>query len=161
MSVYVRPRQPEDLELCVDVLARVHAAGGYPTNWPVDPARWLMPSDLVKAWVAGTDDLPVAGHIILTTAHVGAPGRQTAEVERLFVAPEAQRQGVGRELMRHVQGWAVDNDVDLRLWVTDHLEAAQALYAKSGFSLAETGIADWTGADGEPIVVHRYDWSAQ
>jgi GNAT superfamily N-acetyltransferase len=76
------------------------------------------------------------------------------------VAPEAQRQGVARELMRHVRDWAVDNDVDLHLWVTDHLEAAQALYANSGFSLAETGIADWTGTDGEPIVVHRYDWSA-
>lgn len=161
MSVFVRARQLEDLESCVDVLARVHAAGGYPTNWPVDPARWLTPSGLVEAWVAGTGEVPVAGHMILTKAHAGLPGRETAEVGRVFVDPEVRRQGVARVLMRHVQVWAVDNGVDLHLWVTDQMSAAQALYKECGFSLAETGIADWTGPDGEPIVVHRYDWIAR
>lgn len=37
----VRARRPHDIPGCVDALAAVHAAGGYPMPWPADAAGWL------------------------------------------------------------------------------------------------------------------------
>jgi GNAT superfamily N-acetyltransferase len=158
LSVNIRVRGSVDLSACVDVLARVHAGGGYPTNWPADPARWLTPSGLIEAWVASVGDVAVAGHMVVTQAHDGQDGRTAAEIGRLFVDPEARRQGVARALMRHATDWAAGRGVDLTLWVTDHLHAAQALYERTGFQLAETSVADWTTPDGQSVTVHRYDW---
>lgn len=152
---------------CVDVLARVHADGGYPTNWPADPARWLTPSGLIEAWVAGTGGMPVAGtggmpvagHALVSRV-AGRPHRRpAAEFGRLFVDPAARRQGIAQALLRHAKEWAAVRDLDLVLWVTDHLRAARTLYAGAGFTLTRTEVADWTAPDGSPVTVHRYDWS--
>jgi GNAT superfamily N-acetyltransferase len=154
MSACIRTRQPADLPACVDVLARVHAAGGYPTNWPADPARWLTPPDLIEAWIASVDGAAVAGHMVITRA----AGCAVAEVGRLFVDPAVRRQGIAHALVRHATEWAVAQGADLTLWVTDHLRAAQALYERAGFERAATAVADWTAPDGQPVTVHRYDW---
>lgn len=140
------------------MLARVHESGGYPTNWPSDPARWLMPRDLIDAWVAGAADGAIAGHMVLTKAQVAGRGPATAEVGRLFVDPAVRRLGVARALIRHAQNWAVENKSHLNLWVADHLHAARELYEGSGFRLAETSMANWSTPDGQPVLVHRYDW---
>jgi GNAT superfamily N-acetyltransferase len=167
LSVSIRVRGSVDLSSCVDVLARVHAVGGYPTNWPADPARWLTPSGLIEAWVASVGDVAVAGHMVITQPHGGEVGhgglgghggRAAVEIGRLFVDPEARRQGVARALMRHATDWATERGTGLTLQVTDHLRAAQALYERTGFQLAETSVAHWTTPDGQPVTVHRYDW---
>jgi GNAT superfamily N-acetyltransferase len=162
MPVGIRVREPSDLDGCVDALGRVYATGGYPTNWPADPARWLSPSGLIKAWVASTDDIPVAGHALVSKLpdDVGktGDGRPAVEFGRLFVAPAARRQGVAQVLIRHAKDWAEDHHMDLVLWVTDHLTAARTLYASTGFTLATTEVANWTAPDGSPVTVHRYDW---
>lgn len=143
---------------CVDVLARVHADGGYPTNWPADPARWLTPSGLIEAWVAGTGEIPVAGHAIISQVIGRAHCPPAAEIGRLFVDPAARRQGIAQALLQHAKEWAAVRDVDLVLWVTDHLTAARTLYEGAGFTLTETAVADWTAPDGSRVTVHRYYW---
>jgi GNAT superfamily N-acetyltransferase len=154
--VRVRPREGADLELCVQGLAAVFRDGGYPTNWPADPGGWLSPDGVVGAWVASTDGLAVAGHVLLLWRAADAGGEGPAEVSRLFVVPAARRRGVAQALLRRAIDWATAHELDLVLDVTDHSGAAQALYEQAGFHRAETGIAGWTAPDGQPVTLHRY-----
>jgi ribosomal protein S18 acetylase RimI-like enzyme len=147
----IRNREAADLGLCVEALAMVHRTSGYPTNWPADPARWLTPSGIVHAWIATTGELPVAGHLLLRQLPSSA-----VEVSRLYVVPAARRQGVALALLRKAIEWAAANERDLVLEVTDHLQAARALYEQVGFRLVSTGRADWTTPDGQPVTLHRY-----
>jgi len=152
----IRNRDEADLSLCVEALRAVYQAGGYPVNWPADPAQWLRPSEILQAWVAATDDLPVAGHVILRQP----PGAgRSAEVSRLFVVPAARRQGVASALLEAAMRAAAENDLDLFLDVTDDLQAARALYERAGFRLVSTAQADWTTPDGHSVTLHRYVWS--
>jgi GNAT superfamily N-acetyltransferase len=114
---------------------------------------------MLEAWVAGTGEIPVAGHAIISRAGGGPHCRPVAELGRLFVDPAARHQGVARALIRHAKHWAAARDLDLVLWVTDHLTAAQQLYASAGFARTGTETARWTAPDGSPVTVHRYDWS--
>jgi GNAT superfamily N-acetyltransferase len=150
--VRIRPREGADLELCVQGLAAVFQDGGYPTNWPADPGGWLSPDGIAGAWVASTEGLPVAGHVLL----LRLSGEGPAEVSRLFVVPAARRRGVAQALLRRAIDWATAHELDLVLDVTDHSGAAQALYEQAGFHRAGTGIAGWTTPDGRPVTLHRY-----
>ena len=152
----VRNRDEADLGKCVEALRSVYEAGGYPVNWPADPAQWLRQSEILQAWVAATDDVPVAGHVILRQS----PGAgRSAEVSRLFVVPAARRQGVASALLEAAMHAAAENDLDLFLDVTDDLRAARALYERAGFRLVSTAQADWTTPDGHSVTLHRYAWS--
>ena len=82
-----------------------------------------------------------------------------AEVSRLFVAPAARRRGVAQALLQQAMHWAAANEQDLVLEVTDHLQAAWALYERAGFRRAGTKRADWTTADGQPVTLRQYRWS--
>lgn len=152
----IRNRDEADLSACVEALRTVYQASGYPVNWPADPARWLQPSQALQAWVAATDDTPVAGHVILRQPP--AAGR-SAEVSRLFVVPAARRQGIASALLEAAMRSAAANDLDLFLDVTDHLRGARALYQRAGFRLVSTAQADWTTPDGHAVTLHRYAWS--
>jgi ribosomal protein S18 acetylase RimI-like enzyme len=152
----IRDREDGDLERCVRVLAAVYETGGYPTNWPADPARWLTPDGIACAWVASTATEPVAGHLILRRPDGDPAAERAAEVSRLFVAPAAQRQGVAQALLDQAIGWASANGLDLVLDVTDELRAARALYQRAGFQLTGTTVADWTTPGGQPVTLHRY-----
>jgi ribosomal protein S18 acetylase RimI-like enzyme len=152
----IRNRDEPDLSTCVEALRTVYQASSYPVNWPADPAQWLRPSEILQAWVAATDDMPVAGHVILRQP----PGAgRSAEVSRLFVVPAARRQGVASALLEAAMRAATENDLDLFLDVTDDLRAARALYERAGFRLVSTAQADWTAPDGHPVTLHRYAWS--
>jgi len=153
--IRIRNRDEADLTACVEALRTLNQASGYPSNWPADPVRWLRPAGTRYAWVAATDDTPVAGHLILRQSPATA---RSAEVSRLFVTPAAHRQGVASALLQAAMNTAAEHDLDLFLDVTDHLQAAQALYRRVGFRLASTAPADWTTPDGHPAVLHRYTW---
>jgi ribosomal protein S18 acetylase RimI-like enzyme len=152
----IRHREETDIGACVEALRATHQASGYPTNWPADPARWLRPSRTLQAWVAATDDIPVAGHVILRQP---PSGERSAEVSRLFVVPAARRQGIASALLEAVMRSADANGLDLFLEVTDHLRGARALYQRDGFRRVSTEQADWATPDGRPVTLHRYAWS--
>jgi ribosomal protein S18 acetylase RimI-like enzyme len=152
----IRHRDETDLSMCVNALRSVYQAGGYPVNWPADPAQWLRTPETLRAWVAETDDLPVAGHVVLRQSPGAA---RSAEVSRLFVVPAARRKGVAFALLAAAMRAAAENDLDLFLDVTDDLRAARALYERAGFRLVGTAIADWTTPDGHSVTLHRYAWS--
>lgn len=159
--IRIRNREAADIDMCVQALTTVHQTSGYPTNWPADPARWLAPAGVVRAWVATTNALPVAGHVILRQLPASATGERTAEVSRLFVIPAARRQGIGMALLQETIHCATTNELDLVLEVTDHLRAARALYERAGFGMVSTKRADWAAPDGRPMTLHQYTWSYQ
>jgi ribosomal protein S18 acetylase RimI-like enzyme len=159
--IRIREREAADLGWCVQALAEAHRTSGYPTNWPADPARWLTPPGIVRAWIAGTAELPVAGHVILRQLPASPAGQAAAEVSRLFVAPAARRQGVAQALLQQAMHWAEVNEQGLVLEVTDHLQAARALYERAGFRRVGTEQADWTAPGGQPVTLHQYRWTHQ
>lgn len=159
--IRIRKREAADIGLCVRALAAVHQTSGYPTNWPADPARWLTPSGLARAWIATTQGLPIAGHVILRQQPASGTSEPAAEVSRLFVVPAARRQGIALALLQKAIHWAAANELGLVLEVTDHLRAARALYQRAGFRMVNTKQADWTAPDGRPVTLHQYAWSRQ
>lgn len=157
--IQIRAREAADVGLCVGVLAEVHRTSGYPTNWPADPAGWLTPAETVGAWVAASNEVTVAGHLLLRRLPANSAGQAIAEVSRLFVAPSARRQGVAQALLDQAMHWATANSHDLVLEVTDNLGAARALYEQAGFRRSGTQRADWTTPEGQPVILHRYTWN--
>lgn len=156
--IRVRDRAAADIGSCVQALAAVHESSGYPSIWPADPARWLTPSRSLRAWVAATSEIPVAGHVVLRQPPPGAASEQVAEVSRLFVVPAGRRQGIARALLEHVMSWATARELDLMLDVEGQALAAMALYEAAGFRLTGARQADWTGPDGQPVTLHGYAW---
>ena len=90
---------PADLPGCVRSLRAAHAADGYPSRWPADPAAWLRPAGVLEAWVATRDGV-VAGHVCVTREGDGCA------VSRLFVTPEGRGSGLGAALLAEVTTWA-------------------------------------------------------
>ena len=141
--ISIRPRDPEDLDGCVEVLARVHAADGYPAAWPDDPGRWLMPSRLLGAWVAGRAGALV-GHVGLSgaspgpsaeywSASTGLPPDRLGAVRQLFVAPDARGDGLGERLLSHATAAALRQGLHPVLDVIEKNRTATALYERLGW----------------------------
>lgn len=143
----VRDRRPADLPACVAALRAVHLADGYPLRWPPDPAEWLSPARLGRAWVAELPDIGLAGHVAVL------PG-QPAELSRLFVVPAARRRGVAEALVAQAVSWA---GLPLTLDVVDEGRSrAIAFYESRGWKFTHTSVADWTGPDAEPVRLRHY-----
>jgi len=159
-DICIRTRELADLDGCVAALASVHESGGYPTNWPADPARWLTPSGTINGWVAACEG-SIVGHAVLRFPSFSTVSQSAVELSRLFVTPEVRRKGIAAALMQATMRWAAAKDLDLELEVTDHLQAARALYERSGFRLVATKQADWTTPDGAPVTLHHYAWNRE
>jgi GNAT superfamily N-acetyltransferase len=159
-QICIRTREPADLDSCVAALASVHKFGGYPTNWPADPARWLAPPGTIHGWVAASGG-SIAGHAILRQPGFSTFGDSAVELSRLFVTPATRRTGIASALVQAAMRWAAARDLDLELEVADHLQAARALYERSGFRLIATKQAGWTAPGGAPVVLCHYAWSRE
>ncbi|MFI6708024.1 GNAT family N-acetyltransferase [Nonomuraea sp. NPDC050478] len=139
----IRPRDPADLDACVEALFQVHGADRYPVDWPDDPRGWLSPADLASAWIAAEAGA-VLGHVGLT---------RDGEVTRLFVTPAARGRGLAAGLLGSVRA-AVRGP--LKLEVSAEGEAAIAFYERSGWRRVRSSRADWINAAGEPALLHHY-----
>ncbi|MGW6057126.1 GNAT family N-acetyltransferase [Streptomyces sp. NPDC055189] len=154
-AVRVRPRTDPDLPACVEALAQVHEADGYPTNWPDDPAGWLTGGSLVGVWVAELDGR-VTGHValcrsgaddvapVLWSRREGVPVDGTAVVSRLFVAPGARGHGLGARLLARVAAEAGDLGLQPVLDVVESDTSATALYERTGWRFLGTGEQHWS-----------------
>ncbi|MFG1908813.1 GNAT family N-acetyltransferase [Kribbella sp. NPDC048928] len=123
----IRERRDNDLAVCVELLGAVHEQAGYPINWPGDPGGWLTPEGALGCWVAVGEDEQVVGHVVLTAVE------DRAEVERLFVDPQATRQGIGRQLLEHCVRTADELGRKLSLEVVDNRGAAITVYRRAGW----------------------------
>lgn len=163
VSVSVRVRLEEDFPGCVQALAAVRAADGYPTWWPADPAEWLSPRGSSTAWVAEYAGA-VAGHVGMVrgvddpalTDLTGVPASRLAAVTRLFVAPSARGRGIGTLLMERVHRYAAEDGLQLMLDVVDDGGPAIALYDRLGWRVVDHRLADWTTPEGHRPPVRIY-----
>ncbi|MHA6617468.1 GNAT family N-acetyltransferase [Pseudonocardia sp. DLS-67] len=160
-DVMIRDREPTDVPRCVEALAEVHEADGYPIAWPADPAGWLSPSNLLQGWIAERSD-SIVGHVVLARGG-DAPdglqpdGRPLAVVKRLFVTPSARRQGIGEQLLAPGQAWAVRSGLSLILDVAElGSGAAIALYERAGWRHTASATADWTTPEGGSVTMRYY-----
>lgn len=86
-------------------------------------------------WVSGA---PPAGF-----AHVYAADATTAKLDKLYVHPERQRQGMGAGLLRACIDWARRQDLPvLRLQVNRGNTQAIHAYEKYGFRIVESRVFD-------------------
>ncbi|MFJ4775355.1 GNAT family N-acetyltransferase [Streptomyces sp. NPDC088762] len=176
----IRRRKHTDLEACAGVLAEVHAADGYPLNWPDRPTEWLSPPGLLTAWVAERAGR-VAGHIGLScngtsdaapavwSRHTGVPAETTAVISRLFVSPTARGHGIGARLLTHAARAAHALSLHPVLDVAASDKTATALYDRLGWTHLATVNQQWSPTQTVPVhcyaapapTAHRYWRTAQ
>ncbi|HEY1016387.1 MAG TPA: GNAT family N-acetyltransferase [Herpetosiphonaceae bacterium] len=84
--------------------------------------------------------------------------RWGSHLANLHVARSAQRQGVGRELMRAVAQWAAAAypGAGLFLWVVEANAGARRFYELMGGASVEADV--WHAPDGSAIAKLRYAW---
>jgi GNAT superfamily N-acetyltransferase len=163
----------------VQSLREVHAADGYPSRWPEDPAAWLAPSRLAEAWVAtdpssrngrradDADGCPIgsiAGHIgavvgvdePMFTDATRRPPAQLVKASMLFVTPSARGRGVAVELMAAFTDYAHRHELCPVLDVVEDGTSAIKLYERLGWRLAGRQAAEWTDAEGRHPTVRVY-----
>lgn len=159
----VRPRTDADLPSCVAALAEVHEHDGYPVHWPADPQDWLSPA-LLGAWVVGPPDVVLA-HVLLVAATatdhllaaaVDADIGDLALVSRLFVRPDARRNGLARWLLDTATDAAGHRRVALEVDVT--AAGAVTCYQAAGWQLVGTAEVRWLDLSGQPARMHQFLW---
>ncbi|MBV2152675.1 GNAT family N-acetyltransferase [Kitasatospora sp. SUK 42] len=164
-GVGVRRRRADDLADCVRVLADVHAADGYPADWPERPAAWLTPEGLLAAWVAEADGR-LTGHVGLSRSGPGgvAPGlwslrtggrpELTAVIERLYVDPGARGRNTGARLLERAVAHARALGLHPVLDVLATDTAALALYRRLGWTPLGRGEQRWPS--GRTVLLHCF-----
>jgi GNAT superfamily N-acetyltransferase len=146
-TVLIRAKTEADTAGCVDLLSQVHRRDRYPLHLPpTGLADFLAGRHEVAGWVAEQDGR-IAGHVALHYPResptlavagdaTGLPVDGLALVSRLFVAPAARRNGLGRVLLRHATDQAQAFGRRAVLDVRRELTAAVALYESEGWHRA-------------------------
>ena len=120
----IRPAIPTDREALVDIWLRsVRATHSFLSEQDIQSllpaARDYLTSDEPEFWALCSD----------SGAAVGFMGMSGSKMESLFLAPEFQRRGAGRRLVRHAQALHGELTVD----VNEQNAAARAFYEACGF----------------------------
>ncbi|WP_219376767.1 GNAT family N-acetyltransferase [Citrobacter sp. Colony322] len=86
----------------------LHGTGSFETD-PPDAHEMLARLEKIRSlglpWVVALQEDKVIGYCYLTRYRERYAYRYTLE-DSIYIAPTAQRQGVGKALLRHVIGWA-------------------------------------------------------
>ena len=140
----IRERRADDLDELVAVATRVREVDSYPMFLPDgDFVRFLTRPTPVDAWVAVEGD-ELVGHVALHDTTSKPVMRLVAErrsaqppvyVARLLVDPDWRGHGLGRRLLEHARGAAVDAGHTPFLDVVDAPATAAAigLYRSDGW----------------------------
>lgn len=139
----VRLRGDADVVACVRLAEIVHANDGYPVYLSGDLVSFLVEPDAIGAWVAVHDD-EIVGHVALhpgrtgavtdlATEKTGMPASCFGVVTRLLVSPRTRRSGIGRALLDHASGAAMQLGLRPILDVVDRHMSAIRLYESGGW----------------------------
>jgi ribosomal protein S18 acetylase RimI-like enzyme len=144
MAITIRPYQPSDQPQIRSLHDRTPPAG----SMYLGPQVWFpdlddIPGNFLAFWVA--TEPARAGERVVGMVGVEAPDDEVppsvlggragvVRLQHMRVAPERQRQGVGRRLTETVVEWARDHSYKVViLETTPQQEAALALYTAMGF----------------------------
>lgn len=142
-ATLIRPREPQDVPLLVDLLAEQQLQTGYPMRWPLPfpVEQFIVRGNEERAWVAVRAG-QVVGHVSVGrvddqeaaevfTRETGA--HHLACIGVLFVAPAARGSGVGGLLLDTAVAWADDQGRQPVLDVAARHAVAHAVYRHRGW----------------------------
>ena len=99
---------------------------------PIDPSDFEDP--LGQFYVAHLEGAPVATGAWRRSAVQALGAEVTAEVKRMYVVPAAQRRGVGRRMLAHLEVTAAEAGIEVMVLETGMKQPeAIALYTSSGY----------------------------
>lgn len=132
----IRKMQPADLEPALELwLAANLQAHGFidPAYWHdnLEPLRQMLPQAEVYVYAEAAESAPLA--------LIGLEGDYIAG---LFVAPEAQTQGIGKQLLDYAK--ILRSQLTLRVYRQN--ERALNFYQREGFQITDSQIDEATGA---------------
>jgi ribosomal protein S18 acetylase RimI-like enzyme len=129
---------PDAMLLIAEVQAEYVARYGGRDNTPLDPLMFEPPlgSFYVGYMDLGDASRPVASGAWRAHDDVEAFGtRRTAEVKRMYVAPDARARGVARTMLAHLEQAAVEAGAEAMILETGTAQPeAMALYESSGYT---------------------------
>jgi GNAT superfamily N-acetyltransferase len=129
---------PDAMLLIAEVQAEYVARYGGPDNTPLDPLMFEPPlgSFYVGYLELGESPRPVASGAWRAHDDVEAFGtRITAEVKRMYVAPDARGRGLARTMLAHLERTAAEAGAEAMILETGTAQPeAMALYESSGFT---------------------------
>jgi GNAT superfamily N-acetyltransferase/predicted DCC family thiol-disulfide oxidoreductase YuxK len=142
----LRRRRGGDLGACVRLLRVVFYEDRYPSSWPDGARSWLDGDDVVDAWVVERQG-EILGHVAVTHTALeplsalrwreltGQPPDRLAAVSRLFVRPQARREGIGTALLDVALNSIRDRGLTPVLEVVSAWEDAVGLVESRGWRL--------------------------
>ena len=123
---------PDAQALIEAVQAEYVARYGGQDESPIDPADFEDP--LGRFYVGYLDGAPVATGAWRRSSVKALGAVLTAEVKRMYVVPGAQRRGVARRMLAHLEATAAGAGVDVMVLETGMKQPeAIALYTSSGY----------------------------
>jgi GNAT superfamily N-acetyltransferase len=118
---------------------------GGPDDDPMDPAEFTPPAGVFL--LGYLDDVPVASGAWRRVDVLRLGTSSTAEIKRMYVVPEAARQGLARRMLAHLETTARDAGVEALLLSTGLRQPeAIALYEACGYEPVE-GFGHYAGGE--------------
>ncbi len=130
--VRVSITHPDAQALIEAVQAEYVARYGGQDESPIDPADFEEP--LGRFYVGYLDGTPVATGAWRRSSVRALGAQVTAEVKRMYVVPTAQRRGVARRMLTHLEATAAEAGIEALVLETGMKQPeAIALYTSSGY----------------------------
>ena len=130
--VRVSITHPDAQALIEAVQAEYVARYGGQDESPIDPAHFEDPQG--RFYVAYVEDTPVATGAWRRSSVHALGAEVTAEVKRMYVVPAAQRRGVARRMLAHLEATAAEAGIGAMVLETGMKQPeAIALYTSSGY----------------------------
>ena len=127
---------PDAQALIAAVQAEYVVRYGGQDESPIDPADFEDPlGQFFVAYLSdGSDEAPVATGAWRRSSVTALGAEVTAEVKRMYVVPAAQRRGVARRVLAHLEATAAQAGVEALVLETGMKQPeAIALYRSSGY----------------------------
>jgi GNAT superfamily N-acetyltransferase len=127
---------PDAMRLIAEVQAEYVARYGGPDHTPLDPLMFEPPLGSFYVGYLGFDRRPVASGAWRAHDDVEACGTtRTAEVKRMYVAPDARARGLARIMLAHLERTAAEAGAEAMILETGTAQPeAMALYESSGYT---------------------------
>ena len=122
-----------DAEYLIERVQKVYVAryGGRDDD-PLDPAEFAAPNGAF--YVGYLDGRPVASGAWRRSAHAALGSSETAEVKRMYVVEEAQRRGIARSVLAHLEVEVAHAGIAvITLGTGSRQPEALALYRQAGY----------------------------
>jgi ribosomal protein S18 acetylase RimI-like enzyme len=130
LKLALRRANPGDLPFIIELSEQVFSAYG---QYDEIIARWASFHQIITVIIEGTGQ---SRGFAMINPILGARNEANGELLAIAVSPGYQRRGIGKKLLRHMEGLARDLGIEEMVIHTAEInEAAHGFFAKNGFIL--------------------------